>query len=203
MLTNVEIRARARSVLSNNLFSREWLFASLMVLIISAISGIAGATAIGILFVVGPLSLASAGYFLHLTRNQIKAEELTDGLECVKRDIGGSILTGLVYNLAVSIGMMLFIIPGFIVSLLFGMVFLVRADNPDMDFVEAFKESYRLIKGHIMQFIMLRLSFIGWILLGMLCFGVGTYWVTAYMNAADAIFYDELLRDDRKNRTLG
>lgn len=203
MITNVEIRSRARSVLYNNLFSREWLFTSLMVLIISIINGVAGATAIGALFITGPASLASAGYFLHLTRNQIKADNLADGLECVKRDIGGSILTGLVWSLAITIGSIFFIIPGIIFALLFGMVFLVRADNPEMDLFDAFKESYRLLKGHIMQFIMLRLSFIGWMILGSLCFGIGIYWVYSYMNAADAIFYDELLRDDRKNRTLG
>lgn len=203
MITNVEIRSRARSVLSNNLFSRDWLFASLMVLIISIINGVAGATAIGALFITGPASLASAGYFLHLTRGQIKADNLADGLECVKRDIGGSILTGLVWSLAISIGCVFFIIPALIFYFMFGMVFLVRADNPEMDLLDAFKESYRLIKGHIMQFIMLRLSFIGWMILGSLCFGIGLFWVYSYMNAADAIFYDELLRDDRKNRTLG
>ena len=113
MITNVEIRSRARSVLNNNLFSREWLFTSLMVLIISIINGVAGATAIGALFITGPASLASAGYFLHLTRNQIKADNLADGLECVKRDIGGSILTGLVWSLAITIGSIFFIIPLF------------------------------------------------------------------------------------------
>lgn len=202
MLTNVEIRAKARQTLSGSIFSRDWLFAALMVLIISILNGIAGATAIGIFFIAGPIGMACAGYFLHLTRGQIKSENLSEGLEIVKRDVGGSIIAGLLYNLAVSIGYMFFFIPGIIVQLLFGLIYLVKIDNPDLGVIEAFKESYRLIKGHIAQFIMLRLSFIGWILLGMLSFGIGSYFVAAYMNAADAIFYDELLREDRKNRIL-
>ena len=173
-----------------------------MVLIISLIGSIAGATAIGIFFVAGPIGMACAGYFLHLTRGQIKSKNLEEGLEIVKRDVGGSIIAGLLYNLAVSIGYMFFFIPGIIVQLLFGLIYLVKIDNPDLGVIEAFKESYRLIKGHIAQFIMLRLSFIGWILLGMLSFGIGSYFVVAYMNTADAIFYDELLREDRKNRIL-
>lgn len=203
MITNVEIRQKARETLGNNIFSRDWLFATLLVFAIMVINTIAGITGIGALLAAGPVGIASAGYFLHLTRNQIKSDNLLDALECVKKDIGGSILLGVVWNLALGIGIFLCFIPAFIFAYLFGMVFFVKADNPEMDMFEAFKESYRLLKGHVWQFFLLRLSFFGWILLGMLCFGVGTYWVSSYMNAADAIFYDELLREDRKNRTLG
>lgn len=203
MLTNVEIRSKAREVLNGNIFSREWLYALLLAVIVSFISGVAGATAIGSFFVVGPLGVATAGYFLHLTRNQIKHDNLLDSLECVKKDIVGSLITGLIYSLAVGVGYMLFYIPGIIISCMFGVLFHVRVDNPEMDFMDSIKESYRLMKGHAVQFFMLKLSFIGWIILGTLCLGVGVYWVNAYMNTATAIFYDELIREDRKNRTLG
>ena len=36
----------------------------------------------------------------------------------------------------------------------------------------------------------LDLSFLGWIIVGSLCLGVGTLWVTPYMEAANAQFYE-------------
>ena len=39
------------------------------------------------------------------------------------------------------------------------------------------------------------LSFIGWMIVGSLCFGIGTLWVTAYMQAAKAQFYRAITGD--------
>ena len=198
MLSNSEIRAKAREMLKGSLFSHEWLFTAIMVVIISVILSILGATGIGIL-AAGIIGFATAGYFLHFVRNQIKAEDFMDGVESVKKDFVGSFVVGLIYNLGVGIGYSLMIIPGIIFEYLFAFIYLVRHDNPEMDFIECFKESYRLMKGHVIQFFLLRLSFIGWMLLGMLCFGVGTYWVVSYMNVADVIFYEEVLKADKEN----
>ena len=38
----------------------------------------------------------------------------------------------------------------------------------------------------------LDLSFIGWMIVGSLAFGVGTLWVTAYMQSARANFYEDI-----------
>ena len=36
------------------------------------------------------------------------------------------------------------------------------------------------------------LSFIGWMIVGGLCLGIGTLWVNAYMQAARAQFYESI-----------
>jgi len=40
------------------------------------------------------------------------------------------------------------------------------------------------------------LSFIGWAIVGSLCLGVGSFWVGTYINAAKAVFYNELLKKE-------
>ena len=49
-----------------------------------------------------------------------------------------------------------------------------------------------MMKGYKWRLFCLDLSFIGWNIVGMLCFMVGIYWVTPYSHAAHAAFYDEL-----------
>jgi uncharacterized membrane protein len=49
-----------------------------------------------------------------------------------------------------------------------------------------------MMNGNKMRLFCLDLSFIGWLIIGSLCFGVGTLWVTAYINAAHANFYEEI-----------
>ena len=48
------------------------------------------------------------------------------------------------------------------------------------------------MQGHKMEYFLLQLSFIGWLLLGTLCCGVGLLWVNAYKQAANAHFYEQL-----------
>ena len=44
--------------------------------------------------------------------------------------------------------------------------------------------------GHKWEKFVLDLSFLGWIIVGSLCLGVGTLWVTPYMEATNAQFYE-------------
>ena len=49
-----------------------------------------------------------------------------------------------------------------------------------------------MMNGHKMDLFILDLSFIGWMIVGSLCLGVGTLWVSAYMEAAHAHFYESI-----------
>ena len=49
-----------------------------------------------------------------------------------------------------------------------------------------------MMQGHKWKLFCLQLSFIGWAIVGSLCFGIGTLWVQAYVQAATAAFYEEL-----------
>ena len=196
MISNSQIRARAREILGNNLFSGSWLYPVLVVIIVAAISGALSATFVGPMIVSGLLSVASARYFIGRVRGNIEPGQIESSIDGIRNNVLGSLLTGILYNVFVAIGSMIFVIPGIIFSYSFSMAFYVINDHPEMTAMEALRESRRLMNGHQMQYFILNLSFIGWMLLGSLCFGVGTLWATAYMSTANAVFYEELVASD-------
>ena len=196
MISNSQIRARAREILGNNLFSSSWLYPVLVVIIVAAISGALSATFVGPMIVSGLLSVASARYFIGRVRGNIEPGQIESSIDGIRNNVLGSLLTGILYNVFVAIGSMIFVIPGIIFSYSFSMAFYVINDHPEMTAMEALRESRRLMNGHKMQYFILNLSFIGWMLLGSLCFGVGTLWATAYMSTANAVFYEELIAND-------
>ena len=197
MISNSEIRARARDILGGSkLFSGSWLYPVLVVLIVGALNAAVGFTYVGPIIVMGLLMVASARYFMNRVRGTIEPKNIESAIDGVKDNFLGSMLTGILYTVFVSIGALLFFIPGIIFSYSFAMAFYVINDHPEMTAMQALKESHRLMRGNRMKFFLLNLSFIGWMILGSLCFGIGTLWVSAYMETANAIFYEELVARD-------
>jgi uncharacterized membrane protein len=49
-----------------------------------------------------------------------------------------------------------------------------------------------MMRGHKTDLFLLELSFIGWILLSVLSFGIGFLWLGSYIYTANAIFYHEI-----------
>lgn len=91
------------------------------------------------------------------------------------------------------IGYMLFIVPGIIISYNYAMVPYILADDPTVSAKEALRMSKEMMYGNRWRLFCLQFSFIGWILLTVLSFGVGSIWLTPYQNAALASFYRELV----------
>ena len=196
MISNSLIRARAREILGTSILSGGWLYPVIVIVIIAAISGALSATFVGPIIISGLLSVAAARYFLDRVRGNIEPKQIEASIDGIKNNVLGSLLSGMLYNVFVLVGSMVLLIPGIIFSFSFSMVFYIINDHPEMTAMEALKESHRLMKGHKMQYFLLNLSFIGWMLLGSLCFGVGTLWVSAYMSTASAVFYEELVASD-------
>jgi len=65
-------------------------------------------------------------------------------------------------------------------------------DHPEYNWSQCISESKRLMSGHKGELFVLQLSFLGWILVGILCLGVGTLWVSAYAYATTALYYQHL-----------
>ncbi|MDF2543610.1 MAG: hypothetical protein K0S47_3328 [Herbinix sp.] len=87
---------------------------------------------------------------------------------------------------------LLFIIPGIIAAFSYSMAFYIMEDNPTMGIMEAIDQSKDMMRGNKFRLFCLALSFIGWIILSMLTFGIGFLWLVPYMNAAFAAFYLEI-----------
>ena len=87
---------------------------------------------------------------------------------------------------------LLFVIPGIIAVLRYSMVPYILADNPELSASEALRMSKEMMRGNKGRFFCLGLSFIGWIILGALSFGIGFLWIDPYIHAAQADFYREI-----------
>ena len=94
---------------------------------------------------------------------------------------------------------LLFVIPGIIATYSYSMSFYILRDNPDMDANAARKASIEMMKGNKWKLFCLELSFIGWMLLSMLTFGILLLWVGPYMETAKAAFYEELKAKQQNN----
>lgn len=85
---------------------------------------------------------------------------------------------------------LLFIIPGVIKSYEYMMVPYILAENPGMDRKEAFAISKRMMDGQKWAAFVLELSFLGWIILGVVTCGLlGIFWIQPYINATMTELY--------------
>lgn len=93
---------------------------------------------------------------------------------------------------ALSLGYLLFIIPGIVMKYSYAMVPYILEEKRDFSVREAFRASKQIMKKHKWEFFCLRLSFIGWYLLGILTLGIGFIFINPYRYAAEAAFYNEV-----------
>lgn len=87
----------------------------------------------------------------------------------------------------------LFIIPGVIKAYEYRMVTYILADHPEMSWQEVLNRSKEMMRGNKMKAFLLDLSFIGWILLGILTCGiVYVFYTQPYMMSTGAALYERL-----------
>ena len=65
----------------------------------------------------------------------------------------------------------------------------ILAENKEKPALECINESKSLTYGYKMDLFVLSLSFIGWILLSVITFGIALIWILPYMNATFANAY--------------
>ena len=78
---------------------------------------------------------------------------------------------------------LLFIIPGIIKSLSYSMSLYILAENKGKPALECINESKAMTNGYKGELFLLGLSFIGWLLLTAVTFGIAYIWVGPYMQA--------------------
>lgn len=199
-MSNSEIRAKARQDLGGNIFSNNWMIALVVCLLVNILSSVCGSVVplLGALLIDGPLMVGMAGYFLALSRKEptAKIEKIFDGFN----DFGSNFLLGLMMFLFTFLWMLLLIVPGIVKAYAYSMAFYIKRDHPTYNWKECLDESQRLMQGHKGDLFCLHLSFIGWALLcclasfltcgvGLICF----LWLSPYVEAANANFYDSLV----------
>ncbi|PES36449.1 DUF975 family protein [Bacillus thuringiensis] len=71
----------------------------------------------------------------------------------------------------------------------YALTYYVMIENPEYGVSQAMKESKNLMRGHKLDLFLLWLSFIGWVVLALLTFGIGFLWLSPYMSTTTAHFY--------------
>ena len=182
-----EIRKRARLTLERNTFSSIWLTLIVISLICSVVSGIPFVSFI----LAGTISYALSRIYIKAVRGDKKVlfEDLLAGYN---EDFTATIVLGIVRSIFIFLWSLLFIIPGIVKSYAYSMASFIQQDSDDKDWRSCLDRSQEMMKGYKGKLFLLDLSFIGWYILGFLCFGIGVLWVGVYHSMAKAHFYEEL-----------
>lgn len=192
-MNRAEIKARARAQLGGGIFQNAWMMGLVVCLLIGLLETTATSVlpVVGGILVLGPLEYGMAYIFLKQACDG-QPVQMGDMFRGFQDDFGGTLLIGLMTGLFTFLWSLLFFIPGIVKAYSYSMVYYIKVDHPDYDWKMCIDESRRMMNGHKWEKFVLDLSFIGWILVGSLCLGVGTLWVTPYMTAAEANFYESI-----------
>lgn len=87
---------------------------------------------------------------------------------------------------------LLLVIPGIIKAYSYSMTPYILTEHPDMTPKEAITASRALMDGNKWRLFCLQLSFIGWGILNVLTFGIGSLWLRPYMQVSTAAFYRQI-----------
>ncbi len=145
------------------------------------------------IFLYNPLSVGCDIFYMRNIRNTpAELGAIGEGF----KNYGHKVVTTLVKDIFLCLWYMLFFIPGVIKTYSYKMVPYILADNPELSATEVITRSREMMNGHKMKAFLLDLSFIGWILLGMITCGlVWVFWTGPYMYSSYAALYEELKGD--------
>ena len=73
--------------------------------------------------------------------------------------------------------------------------YFILYDNEDMSLGDIFRLSMDMMDGHKTDYIILCLSFVGWVFLGLFTLGILYLWLIPYVFVSMANFYDKIKKD--------
>ncbi|WP_309089089.1 DUF975 family protein [Domibacillus sp.] len=123
-------------------------------------------------------------------------------IEPYKTMFGKSILVVILQGLFLFLWTLLFIVPGIIKSFSYLLTYYILRDEPGLSPLQAITKSRRMMDGHKAEALVLGLSFIGWILLGVVTLFIGFLWIAPYMSVTYAHFYDTLRAEYEEKNSL-
>lgn len=146
------------------------------------------------IIVSGPMSFGVAKMSLDVVRGKkAKIETAFDGFYCFAK----TFVLGLLIFVFTLLWSLLLIIPGIIKSYSYSMSYFISVDEPQLSAEEARHKSMEIMKGNKWRYFCLQFSFIGWILLTIVTFGIAAIFVSPYMQTAYAEFYNDLVGGEK------
>ncbi len=145
------------------------------------------------LLVFNPLIVGCYRFFLQNSRGPARLNELGAGFQ---DDWGNVILVMFLKNLFIALWSLLFIVPGFVKAYSYRMVPYLLKEHPELKGTQVITISRQMMNGHKGRAFVLDLSFLGWIILSALTFGIlHLFWVGPYIQATDAQLYEAVKAD--------
>ena len=148
---------------------------------VASILGILYTVFIGNVIVVG-----KNGYFI---KNHDENPELSEIFSSFKGNYLNVVKIMFLMDLKTLLWLFLFIIPGVVKAYEYSMIPYLLAENPNLSASQAFSLSKQMTTGQKMDLFVLDLSFLGWIILGLICCGIGILFVLPYPEATKAEVY--------------
>ena len=184
MINRAALKTWAKDSLKGN-----WGIAIGAYVLYAVIVGVLSGTGVGGFFA----GLVALGYVaITLTLIRTKTAKLDTMISAITDNFGTKFVGTLLVSLFTALWTLLFIIPGIVKGYSYAMTNYILLDRPELSATEAITESRKMMDGHKMELFVLDLSFIGWVLLSIVTFGIAFLYVEPYMLATRAAFYETL-----------
>lgn len=187
-MNRAELKAKAKQMMSGNMGMLIVCYI-IVTALTCACSAIPYVGWIGSVCISGPLALGSAYIYLNLTRGF--GPDVNILFSGFQRFVDALVLT-LLIGIFTFLWSLLLVVPGIIKAISYSQAYYILAEHPEMSAKEALDESIAIMDGHKMDYFVLTLSFIPWMLLCSVTCGLAILYVAPYMDATFVNFYNEI-----------
>lgn len=193
MPTAKEFRKRAWATFrKSDTYGSRWGGAILAFIIVGILNSVLSGFIVGILAAL-PLTMGLYAMYLNMYKdNEWSVGDIFSSFRNGMDYYLNSFLLLFVNSIFIFLWSLLFVIPGIIKSFSYSMSPYILIDNPVMTAGEARRKSIEIMKGNKWKLFCLQFSFIGWILLSILTFGILFLWVIPAMEMSKIAFYKEI-----------
>ena len=147
------------------------------------------ASILGILYTIFIGNVIVVGKSRYFIKNHDENPELSEIFKGFKGNYLNVVKIMFLMNLKILLWLFLFIVPGIIKAYEYSMIPYLLAENPNLTASQAFSLSKQMTTGQKMDLFVLDLSFLGWIILGLICCGIGILFLQPYPEATRAEVY--------------
>ena len=202
MLENIELRAKAREHLGGGIFQTMWLLTLVAIFVCDTIVIAGGYLILGAIILVGPMEYGLCRVLIATARGK-KDVNFMSLFDAFKEDFGNVVLLGFLKELFTFLWSLLLIVPGIVKYYAYSMSTFIQQDAEDKTWKTCLDKSISMTYGYKWKLFCLDLSFIGWYIVGLLCLGVGVFFVEPYHEQARAEFYEELKKQNGVQNATG
>lgn len=139
--------------------------------------------------IAGPLAISLSGFFLRFLRGE--QPSLASVFACF-HFYGRALAASFRKWIFIFLWSLLLVIPGIVKAYSYMMIPYIVSDCPNIGAKKAMQTSMRMTQGFKGDLFVMQLSFIGWLLLSALTWGILYIWVGPYILATRAAFYGAL-----------